>query len=451
MRSIDAQGNVEQGPAAHAFTIDTVAPDTTIASGPTGPIRDDTPTFGWDSATDVDFECRVDDAPFAPCASPKTTATLSDGEHTFDLRAVDTAGNADPTPDRRVFTVDTAEPETTITGGPEGPTADATPTFTFTSSEPGGTFQCLVGVSFEPCTSPYTYAALEDGSNSFQVRAVDAAGNLDESPAIRSFFVDTFPPDTTITSGPTGTITDETPTFTFGATQPGATFECRVDGAPFVGCTSPHTTAALADGDHTFQVRATDPVGNADPSPASRTFTVDLDTTAPNTWIDSGPSDPTTQVNPTFTFSADEPASFECKIDTGSYAPCEPGGSFGPLADGSHTFSVRATDLAGNVDPSPASRTWTVDTTPPQTTILSGPTLLSLSRRATFDFASSEAGSTFQCRLDGDAWQLCTNPRTYTGVVLGRHTFEVRATDRAGNTDATAAEKTWTTLGLLPF
>jgi hypothetical protein len=81
-------------------------------------------------------------------------------------------------------------------------------------------------------------------------------------------------PETTIDSGPTGTTSDGTPTFTFSSDEPGSTFECGVDAEAFASCTSPYTTAALAEGEHTFEVRATDPAGNTDQSPAARTFTV---------------------------------------------------------------------------------------------------------------------------------------------------------------------------------
>lgn len=82
------------------------------------------------------------------------------------------------------------------------------------------------------------------------------------------------PANTTIDSGPGGTTSDPTPTFSFHATEAGSTFECKVDGQSFASCTSPSTLAHLADGAHTFQVRAKDPAGNPDPSPASRSFTV---------------------------------------------------------------------------------------------------------------------------------------------------------------------------------
>ena len=86
--------------------------------------------------------------------------------------------------------------------------------------------------------------------------------------------LETVPPDTTITSGPPAATNDPTPTFSFSSSEEGSTFECKVDSGPYGACSSPSTTAHLADGSHTFYVRAMDAVGNFDPTPATRTFTV---------------------------------------------------------------------------------------------------------------------------------------------------------------------------------
>ena len=86
--------------------------------------------------------------------------------------------------------------------------------------------------------------------------------------------LETVPPDTTINSGPPGATNDPTPTFSFSSSEPGSSFECKLDSGPYAACSSPKTTAHLADGSHTFSVRATDPAGNIDPTPATRTFTV---------------------------------------------------------------------------------------------------------------------------------------------------------------------------------
>jgi uncharacterized delta-60 repeat protein len=171
---------------------------------------------------------------------------------------------------------DTLPPDTSIDSGPAGATGDSTPTFGF-SSEAGASFECRVGTAaFAPCSSPHTTAALGDGQHTLEVRATDAAGNVDASPASRTFTVDTSPPETTIDSGPTGTITDATPTFGFSSSEAGSSFECRFDTAEFAACVSPLTAATLDEGAHTFQVRASHGAGNVDASPASRSFTLDL-------------------------------------------------------------------------------------------------------------------------------------------------------------------------------
>src|SRR5204862_6038055 len=82
-------------------------------------------------------------------------------------------------------------------------------------------------------------------------------------------------------------------------------------------------------------------------------------------------------------------------LDASAFAPCVSPRSYSGLADGSHSFQVRATDPAGNTDPTPASYTWTVDTTPPDTTITAAPPARSTSSSASFSFTATEAGSTF--------------------------------------------------------
>jgi hypothetical protein len=87
-----------------------------------------------------------------------------------------------------------------------------------------------------------------------------------------------------------------------------------------------------------------------------------VDTTAPNTQIDTKPTDPSKDTLAAFTYSANESSTFECQVDGGAYGACA---SPYTLAAGLHTFGVVATDLAGNKDASPASYSWTIDTTPP--------------------------------------------------------------------------------------
>jgi hypothetical protein len=79
---------------------------------------------------------------------------------------------------------DTAAPETTIDSAPRSKTRKSDSTFTFSSSEPGSTFECSFdGDDFGACASPHTVTNIAKGSHSFQVVAIDAAGNRDETPA----------------------------------------------------------------------------------------------------------------------------------------------------------------------------------------------------------------------------------------------------------------------------
>lgn len=81
---------------------------------------------------------------------------------------------------------------------------------------------------------------------------------------------------------------------------------------------------------------------------------------APDTTVTSGPPASTTSSDATFEFTATEAAFFECQLDGGAFAPCSSPQPYSGLADGTHTFAVRATDFTGNVDPTPATHTWTI-------------------------------------------------------------------------------------------
>jgi N-acetylglucosamine-6-sulfatase len=76
------------------------------------------------------------------------------------------------------------------------------------------------------------------------------------------------PPQTTIDSSPPAETQSRDVSFRFSANEPNSRFECSLDGAPFASCASPRDYAGLAIGQHEFRVRATDPEGNTDPTPA---------------------------------------------------------------------------------------------------------------------------------------------------------------------------------------
>ena len=164
---------------------------------------------------------------------------------------------------------------------------------------------------------------------------------------------------------------------------------------------------------------------------------------APNTIIDSGPDNPTNSDSATFTFHATETATFQCKLDSGSYSSCTSPKNYAALTDGDHTFYVKATDEENNEDPTPASYAWSIDTTAPDTTIDSGPDDPTNSTSATFTFSSNDETASFKCKLDSGSYSTCDNPKNYTDLSEGDHTFYVKAIDSLNNEDPTPATYSW--------
>jgi PKD repeat protein len=328
----------------------------------------------------------------------------------------------------RVAGTDTVEPETTLEAGG--------PPFVFSSNEPG-TFECRLDEGeWAACTSPHPVAA-PDGEHTFAVRAVDAAGNRDASPATRTFVVDSTAPVTTLDAGG--------PPFTFSSNEAGI-FECKLDAGEFAACASPFSPGVLADGSHTFSVRAVDAAGNRDATPEERTFVVD--STAPETGFVGLHPALTNDATPTFSFAASPPgATFECRLDAGEWAVCNSPHTTAALADGRHVFEVRA--IGANPDPTPAAHTFRVDATAPVTAITTGPAVSVHSGPVAFGVGADE-DATFECALDGGAFSSCATTYRAEDLSLGEHVFRARATDRAGNVDATPAERRFSVVNTAP-
>lgn len=133
-----------------------------------------------------------------------------------------------------------------------------------------------------------------------------------------------------------------------------------------------------------------------------------------------------------------------CSLDDSNWTSCtSPKTYSGPLASGEHTFAVVAYDENGN-ESAPATRTWTVDATPPPVpTITGGPTGLVRSTSAAFTFTLDPDAASATCALDNAAPGPCVSGVSYSSLGQGAHTFSVRAVDTAGNASA-AATRSWT-------
>ena len=112
-------------------------------------------------------------------------------------------------------------------------------------------------------------------------------------------------------------------------------------------------------------------------------------------------------------------------------------------ANATATFTATAADAAGNVSACAAPHAFTEDSTAPQTTITSGPRGKTRKRSASFGFDADEAGSRFECSLDGAKFAPCGSPQRWGRLGRGAHELMVRAIDSSGNGDPTPARRTW--------
>jgi hypothetical protein len=221
-----------------------------------------------------------------------------------------------------------------------------------------------------------------------------------------------------------------------------------VSGVPEESMPVPPTARAEGQGAVGTAVATTPPSEAAEEAP--------LDTTPPETSISFGPALMTGSTSAKFFISSSESGSiFECAIDEEeAWSSCTSPKSYAGLTLGPHQLWVRATDVAGNTDPTPATWSWTIedtsepeppaDITPPQTSIVRGPAGSTTSTTASFTLSSNETGSTFDCNLDEEGWESCSSSTAYAELEAGEHVFSARAVDSEGNIDPTPAVRDWT-------
>jgi hypothetical protein len=454
LTATDAAGNTS--PAASAsYTLDTTAPALPTLSGPASPGLDTTPTFTFTAEAGATTQCRLDGplgiGTYAGCASP-FTPTLSDGDGTYTLRvkAADPAGNTG-LPASRSYVLDTAGPAAPVVSGPTGPSVNTSVSWTFTA-EAGSTTSCrLVGPSsttgWTSCVSPEPRTLSQgDGTYVLQVQATDAAGNAGAIGASPGYVLDTSAPATVSVVAPPSPDNDTSITFTFTA-EAGSTTQCRLVGptstSAWASCTSPRN-ANLNQGDGTYalEVVATDQAGNVGTAGSASYL---LDTAAPATPVVTGPTSPGNTAAVSFSFTAEAGAATQCRLDgpagNGAFAACtSPDALTLSQGDGTYTMRVRATDAAGNTSSS-GTAVYRLDTAAPAAPSVTGPASPGNATGVSFSF-TAEAGSTTQCRVVGpastSAWAACTSPYATTlSEGDGSYTFQVAATDAAGNTGAT--------------
>jgi len=352
----------------------------------------------------------------------------------------------------------------------------------------------MEAVGTDEWTLDFDFANFEDEEGDYIVRAhaTDQVGNT-EATAENTFAIDLTDPTVTVEEG--ATQNDPTNASPINFT---ATFDEEVTGfgnadVTLGGTANPDTTLVTGgpavyniavsgmanDGTVTASVdneAAEDAAGNLSQASTSTDNEVTYDTTAPSSGIDESPPEFSDSDSATFEFQAEDGATIECKLDDGDWEECESPKIYNNLDEGEHTFLLRATDAAGNVQDPHITYGWTVDTVDPDTDIShpahdgsynetswnagcltpadgdmcgvsdgtgSGVTQVDISLQKGagdyYDPNTDAFDSEDEVLMDGGtiaAWLFPFDFEDFEGE--GAYTVRAHATDQAGNTEATA-------------
>ncbi|WBS81374.1 BapA/Bap/LapF family large adhesin [Acinetobacter baumannii] len=328
-----------------------------------------------------------------------TLPTLADGPHTITVTATDAAGNVGN--DTAVVTIDTVAPNAPVLdpiNATDPVSGQAEPGSTVTVTYPDGTTATVVAGTDGSWSVPNP-GNLVDG-DTVTATATDPAGNT-SLPGTGTVSADITAPVVALDDVLTN---DSTPALTGTVNDPTATVVVNVDGVDYPAVNNgdgtwtlaDNTLPTLADGPHTITVTATDAAGNV----GNDTAVVTIDTVAPVVSFTDASTNDTT---PALTGTIDDPtATVVVTVDGVDYPALNNGdgtwtladNTLPVLADGPHTVSVTATDVAGNVS-TPVTGTVTVDATAPTLAITTDDLALAAGEDANITFTFSEAVAGF--------------------------------------------------------
>lgn len=282
---------------------------------------------------------------------------------------------------------DTKAPETSISAKPAALSNKSSANFTFASDEQNVQYLVsLNGAAFKEVQNPYTVANLPDGQHTLSVKARDASGNIDATPATYTWVVDTKAPEVPSIAAPVAEsyLSNGKPVAN-GIAEAGATVSLQLNSKPWAtvragenGAWSYTSAAALADGTYLLKAQASDEAGNSSAYTTDRRFTID--TTAPQLQITTdAPAHTNAPFSLTFSFTeavigfdvADVEVQHAAVSGFKQLSDKEYAAMVEPKKDGEVTISVaagKARDAAGNTNQA-ASLTRTYDSTAPTATL----------------------------------------------------------------------------------
>ncbi len=431
------------------FGVDGTPPEITLLSPENGFVYDTgSVEASWevtDDGTGVDVdtvEYKLDTSPWADAGAAVGTMTLpplSEGTHSFSMRASDLAGN-DAAVETVSFTVDTVDPTVVIDSPTDGDTldiADVLVEYTVDGTGTSATVERSVdGSPWESAGMVSTLVeSLAEGLHTVDIRATDEAGN--DATASVEFTVDIGAPVVTITSPADGALlSTDSVTVEWTVSDMDATLEMKLDDGAWQPVTgTSHTLTDLSDGEHTVIVKATDDASNE----GEDSVTFNVDTTPPTVSVTAPEEDAILgSSSVVVTWTAADAVTTERSVDGGAWlAVVGTSVTISSLVDGEHTISIRVTDVAGHE--ATDSVTILVDTTDPTVEITSpseGATVVGaeVTVEWTADDGLGSGIDAVEVSIDGGARTAAIgSSHTFAGLTPGQHTVDVMVTDDAGN------------------
>jgi hypothetical protein len=407
----------------------------TIVDHPTAWTTEDVSTFSFSSSdAGVTFLCRLDSGEPPPgddCASPVVYDSVTEGPHSFQVRATDSDGNWS-TPRTFSWTVDRTPPRL-----PSDMTVEAT-------SSAGAVVSFAASDNLDPAPrldcAPTSGVVFRLGTTPVTCTAVDAAGNETRGDfSVR--VVDTTPP----------MLAPHVEVLAAQASSVGAAVAYKLptardagDPSPVVEC-SPASGGVFPIGETVVTCTAVDAFGNESTPVMFRVIVQEGPTPVKPTLAAHVPR-LTKSVSASFDFSVEKGATVRCKLagpgGPGSFVPCASQSSqtYTALGEGAYLFTVQATNAIGNV--SQASYGWTIDLSKPaavsrfRTRAADGRVRLTWTKPIDADYARVKI---WRKRSGGRSWKLLAT-RVSAGPLVDRsprndkvYRYRIRSFDAAGN------------------
>jgi hypothetical protein len=467
VRQIDIAGNASALSSAQTLTLDTVAPE-----APNFKLQQDTGNSSADNITnnaliDVSLEegatwqYRVDKGDWLDGLGTSFSAVA--GQHSYEVRQIDIAGNASAPSSAQTLALDTVAPEVpnfklqqdTGNSSVDNITNNA---LIDVSLEDGSTWQYRVdkGEWLDGLGTSFSAVA---GQHSYEVRQVDAAGNVSKTSATQTITLDTNAPNApslsfAIDSGKLNDGISNKSSLAVLGLEANASWEYKIDQGNWQ--VAQGASFQATEGQHLYQVRQIDIAGNASAPSSAQTLT--LDTVAPNQPTfklqqDTGRSNSDGITNqPLITVGFETGAKFEYQVD-GNGAWLQGGGTSFIAQSGKHIYVVRQTDAADNVSQPSAAQNITFDTTaptPPSVSFVVDSGVLGdgVSNQATLNVNGLESGASWEYRIDNGSWQLGSGSTLQASS--GSHEYILRQTDVAGNISNSSIMQVYTYDNIAP-